>query len=127
MIMETVQPLLNVFILAHHSLLSGGVASTLSEYGSLLNVRLINSEAIDFPEIVQTESPAIIIMDAGDSDICKKTPVTQLLEWAPNAKIIRLDLSSDRIRIFSSIELQVDHAVDLVGLIQSLSKTELSI
>ena len=127
MMMETAQPLLNVFILAHHSLLSGGIASTLSEYGSVLNVRLINSESLDLPEIVQTEAPAIIILDAGDSDICKKTPVTQLLEWAPNAKIIRLDLSSDRIRIFSSIELQVTHAVDLVGLIQSLSKTELSI
>ncbi len=125
--METVQPLLTVFILAHRSLLSGGIASTLSEHGSVLNVRLIDSETINFPEIVQAEDPAIIILDAGDSDICKKTPVTQLLEWAPKAKIIRLDLSSDRIRIFSSIELQINHAVDLVGLIQSLSKTELSI
>lgn len=125
--METVQPLLTVFILAHRSLLSGGIASTLSEYGSVLNVRLIDSETINIPEIVQTEAPAIIILDAGDSDICKKTPVTKLLEWAPNAKIIRLDLASDRIRIFSSIELQINHAVDLVGLIQSLSRTELSI
>ena len=125
--METVQPLLTVFILAHHSLLSGGIASTLSEYGSVLNVRLIDIEIIDVPEIVKTESPAIIILDAGDSDICKKTPVTQLLEWAPRAKIIRLDLSSDRIRIFSSVEMQITHAVDLVGLIQSLSKTELSV
>ncbi len=125
--MDTAQPLLTVFILAHHSLLSGGIASTLSEYGSVLNVRLIDSETINIHEIVQTESPAIIILDAGDSDICKKTPVIKLLEWAPKAKIIRLDLSSDRIRIFSSIELQVTHAVDLVGLIQSLSKTELSI
>ncbi len=93
----------------------------------MFNVRLIDSETINFPETIQTESPAIIILDAGDSDIFQKTPVTQLLEWAPNAKIIRLDLSSDRIRIFSSIELQVTHAVDLVGLIQSLSNTELNI
>lgn len=127
MIMATVQPLLNVFILAHHSLLSGGIASTLSEYGSLLNVRLINIESMDFPEMVQSESPDVIILDAGDSDICKKTPVTQLLDWAPNTKVIRLDLSSDRIRIFSSTELQVSHAVDLVGLIQSISKSELNI
>jgi DNA-binding NarL/FixJ family response regulator len=125
--METVQPLLTVLILAHHSLLSGGIASTLSEYGNVFNVRLIDYECIDFPEIVQAESPAIIILDAGDSDVCKKTPVTQLLEWAPQAKIIRVALSSDRIRIFSSIELQVTHAVDLVGLIQSISKAELNI
>jgi DNA-binding NarL/FixJ family response regulator len=125
--METMQPLLTVFILAHHSLLSGGIASTLSEYKSVLNVKLIDTETINVSEIVQTEAPAIIILDAGDSDICKKIPVVQLLEWAPNAKIIRLDLSSDRIRIFSSIELQITHAVDLVGLIQSLSKTELTI
>ena len=90
-------------------------------------MRLIDYECINFPEIVQIESPAIIILDAGDSDVCQKTPVTKLLDWAPNAKIIRLDLSSDRIRIFSSIELQVSHAVDLVGLIQSLSKQELDI
>ena len=124
--METIQPLLSVLILAHHSLLSGGIASTLSEYRSVFNVRLIDSEIINCSEIVQTEAPAIIILDAGDSDVCQKTPVAQLLEWAPNAKIIRLDLSSDRIRIFSSIELQVTHAVDLVGLIQTLSKTELN-
>jgi len=125
--METIQPLLTVFILAHHSLLSGGIASTLSEYRSVLKVKLFDSETINFPEVVQAEAPSFIILDAGDSDICKKTSVIQLLEWAPNAKIIRLDLTSDRIRIFSSIELQVAHAVDLVGLIQSLSKTELSI
>jgi DNA-binding NarL/FixJ family response regulator len=126
--METSQPPLpTVLILAHHSLLSGGIASTLREYQAVFNVRLIDSDSINFPEIVQSESPAIIILDAGDSDILQKTPVTQLMEWAPNAKIIRLDLSSDRIRIFSSIELQVTHAVDLVGLIQSLSNTELNI
>jgi len=125
--METVQPLLTVFILAHHSLLSDGIASTLSEYRSVFNVRLIDCECVNFPEIVQIESPAIIILDAGDSDVCQKTPVTKLMDWAPNAKIIRLDLSSDRIRIFSSFEMQVSHAVDLVGLIQSLSKQELDI
>jgi DNA-binding NarL/FixJ family response regulator len=125
--METVQPLLTVLILAHHSLLSGGIASTLSEYRNVFNVRLIDYECINFPEIVQTEAPAIIILDAGDTDVCQKNPVTQLLEWAPQAKIIRVDLSSDRIRIFSSIELQVTHAVDLVGLIQSISKAELNV
>ncbi|NOT04182.1 MAG: hypothetical protein HOP27_06245 [Anaerolineales bacterium] len=125
--MDFIQPLPTVLILAHHSLLSGGIASTLREYQNVFNVRLIDSETINSPETIQTESPAIIILDAGDSDIFQKTPVTQLLEWAPNAKIIRLDLSSDRIRIFSSIELQVTHAVDLVGLIQSLSNTELNI
>jgi len=122
--METVQPLLTVLILAHHSLLSRGIASTLSEYGSVLNVRLVDSESMSFSEIVQTEVPSVIILDASDSMVCQKAPVTELLEWAPNAKIIRLDLSSDRIRIFSSMELQVTHAVDLVGLIQSLSKPE---
>lgn len=125
--METVQPLLTVLILAHHSLLSGGIASTLSEYKNVFNVRLIDYDCINFPEVVQTEAPAIIILDAGDADVCKKTPVTQLLDWAPQAKIIRVDLSSDRIRIFSSVELQVTHAVDLVGLIQAISKAEINV
>lgn len=119
--METIKPLPTVLILAHHSLLSRGVASTLREYQNVFNVRLLDSDLINFPEIIQSESPSIIILDAGDSDVCKKTPVTQLLEWAPSAKIIRLDLSSDRIRIFSSAEFQVSHAADLVGLIQSFS------
>ena len=125
--MDTIQPLPTVLILAHRSLLSDGIASTLSDYRSVFNVRLIDYECINFPETLQIESPAIIILDAGDSDICQKTPVNKLMEWAPKAKIIRLDLSSDRIRIFSSIEMQVSHAVDLVGLIQSLSSTELNV
>ena len=122
--METTQSIPTVLVLAHHSLLSGGIASTLREYE---NVRLIDNDSVNFSETIQAESPSIIILDAGDSDVFQKTPVTQLLEWAPNAKIIRLDLSSDRIRIFSSIELQVTHAVDLVGLIRSLSNAELNI
>ena len=125
--METIQPMLNVFILARHSLLSGGIASTLSEYGSLLNVKLFNSGALDFPKAVQSDSPDVIILDAGDSDISNETSVTELLELAPHAKVIRLDLSSDRIRVFSSTELQVTRTADLVGLIQTISKTELSL
>lgn len=125
--METTQSIPTVLVLAHRSLLSGGIASTLREYENVFNVRLIDNDSVNFSEIIQTESPSIIILDAGDSDVFQKTPVTQLLEWAPNAKIIRLDLSSDRIRIFSSIELQVTHAVDLVGLIRSLSNAELNI
>jgi DNA-binding NarL/FixJ family response regulator len=125
--METIKALPTVLILAHHSLLSGGIASTLKEYRNIFNVRLIDIDSINFPETIQTESPAIIILDAGDSDVLKMTPVTQLMEWAPNAKIIRLDLSSDRIRIFSSVEFQITHAVDLVSLMRSLSNKELTL
>lgn len=123
--METDQAPLNVLILAHHSLLSGGIASALSEYGDVFNVRTIDMDAINFTEVVQSESPAIIILDAGDFEVCQKIPVTQLLEWAPKAKIIRLDLSSNRIRIFSSMELQSTTALDLANLLQKISKTEL--
>ena len=113
-----------VVILAHHSLLSGGIASRLSEYVGLLRVRLIDSELDDIAGELKMEPPSVIILDAGDSKVCQKLPIVKLLEWAPQAKVIRLDLASDRVRVFSSTELQVNHAGELVDLIQNFSRED---
>ena len=113
-----------VVILAHHSLLSGGIASKLSEYTGLLQVRLIDSDMDDIMGALKSQPPAVIIMDAGDSTVCQKLPIGKLLEWAPQAKVIRLDLGSDRVRVFSSTELQVNHAGELVDLIQTFSRED---
>ncbi len=109
----------NIIILAHHSLLSGGIASKLSEYKETLSVHTMDWSAPDIYQRLQNESPDVIILDAGDSNICQKTPIPQLLAAVPNAKIIRLGLESDQVTVFSSIERKVDHATDLVQLIQT--------
>ena len=94
---------LRVVILAHHSLLSGGVASKLSEYKDSLVVRLIDWDRPDLAEMLMEETPDFIIMDMGDANICQKTPIINLLELLPNAHVVRLNLASDSVRVFSSM------------------------
>ena len=120
--MET-QPL-NVVILAHASLLSGGIASKLQEYNKLFNVQTIDSEASEAIDLLKEKSPSVIIMDAGDKRICEQLPISKILEWLPKAKVIRLDLSSDWIKVYSSMEVKVSRTSELVNLIQSCSITD---
>ena len=50
--METTQSIPTVLVLAHHSLLSGGIASTLREYENVFNVRLIDNDSVNFSETI---------------------------------------------------------------------------
>jgi len=113
--------ILNVVILTHNSLLSGGIASKLREYKESLDVQTLDLKAKNVLKVLKQKAPDVIILDAGDSKICAKTPIVKLLEAAPNAKVIRLDLESDSVKVFSSTEKKVAHAHDLVKLIQFFS------
>jgi hypothetical protein len=115
---------LSVVILAYSSLLSGGLASKLNEYKDMFKVQLVNSDTADVAEILRVESPAVIIVDISDVRICEKWPVSNLLHSAPRAKLIQLDLSSDHIQVFSSAEMQVTGAGDLVSIIQNFSAVD---
>ena len=115
---------LHVVILAHRSLLSGGLASKLGEYSPMLKVRMLDFESPNVFQALQDEPPAVIILDAHDSNVCQRLPIARLMEWAPQAMILRLDLEKDSVRVFSSIERKVTRASDLLELIQNYSKAE---
>ncbi|HUH98199.1 MAG TPA: hypothetical protein VLZ89_12615 [Anaerolineales bacterium] len=113
--------ILNIVILAHSSLLSSGIASKLTEYKELLAVQTLDIRGADYLSALKNELPEIIIVDAGDSNLSQETTIVQLLEAAPNAKVISLNLSNDLVKVFSRIERKVDGANDLVGLIKTFS------
>ncbi|HEY9151818.1 MAG TPA: hypothetical protein VIN60_02950 [Anaerolineales bacterium] len=113
--------LLNTIILTHSSLLSGGIASKLKEYKELLAVRTLDLSGSDYLNTLKDESPEIIILDSGDSNVNQKSTIVQLLEAAPDAKVISLNLKSDLVKIFSSVEQKVENANELVGLIKTFS------
>ena len=113
--------ILNIIILTHSSLLSGGLASKLSEYKELLAVRTLDLSRADYLNIIKSELPEIIILDSRDSKMSQKATIMQLLEATPDAKVISLDLASDLVKVFSSIERKVDGANDLVGLIKTFT------
>ncbi len=85
---------------------------------------MLDFETPDLAQVLQSEHPAVIILDAYDSDVCQKLPIPRLMEWAPQAIILRLNLDSDSVRIFSSFEHKVTRASDLVALIQNYSRAE---
>ncbi len=116
--------LLNILILTHSSLLSGGLASKLTEYKEFLAVHTLDLCQGDGLNILKRERPEVIILEASDVNACQKYTIVQLLEAAPDAKVIRLDLSSDSVKVFSSTERRVEGANDLVGLIKTFSGVE---
>lgn len=112
-----------VTVLAHHSLLSGGIASRLGELSASLRINIVDTEHDNVQEALTAEPPSYIILDASDTGICQSYPIPKLLEWAPGAKIIRLDMTSEVVRIFSSQEFHVRQTKDLFHIIQTLSGT----
>lgn len=116
-----------VIFLAQHSLLSGGIASKLGELSTSLRIQCVDIEQENVQESLTRNAPAYIILDANDPGICQNFPILRLLEWAPGARIIRLDATSDSVRIFSSQEYRVSQTKDLFHIIQSLSGTQTAI
>lgn len=93
--METSLRPMNIAVLLHNSLLSVGIASRLKEQVDEINLNIIDSDDPNIAGVLSTQAPEIIILDAGDHEICQKIGLARLFEWAPGAKIIRLDLSSE--------------------------------
>ena len=116
--------LLNIIILTHNSLLSGGLASKLNEYKESLTVRALDLNQADYLNTLKSEPPEVIILDSSDSNASQKTTIVQLLEAAPDAKVISLNLASDLVKVFSSTERKVGSANDLVGLIKTFSNAD---
>ncbi len=113
--------LLNIIILTHNSLLSGGLASKLNEYKESLAVRTLDLNGADYINILKNDLPEIIILDSSDSNKSQKATIMELLEAAPDAKVISLNLTNDLVKVFSSTEQKVSSANDLVGLIKTFS------
>lgn len=113
--------ILNIIILTHSSLLSGGLASKLKEYTESLAVRTLDLSRADYLSILKNELPEIIILDSSDSYMNQKAAIVQLLEAAPDAKVFSLNLTNDLVKVFSSTERKVDSVNDLVGLIKNFS------
>ncbi len=111
----------NVIILSQHSLFVGAVASKLQELSGAIHVCLIDAERDDVQTVILAEKPTCIIMDMGDSDLCQRFPIPRLLEWAPRSTIIRLDINSDVVSLFTSQQVHVNKASELFALIQSIS------
>ena len=113
--------LLNIIILTHNSLLSVGLVSKLNEYKEALAVRTLDLSQADYLNILKNESPEIIILDTTESNMSQKAIIIELLETAPEARVISLNLNNDWVKVFSSTEQKVGSASDLVGLLKTFS------
>jgi DNA-binding NarL/FixJ family response regulator len=113
--------LLNIVILTHCSLLAVGLASKLDEYRESLTVRTLDLNRTDYLNVLKKENPEVIILEACDADTSQQATIMKVLDAAPDAKVISLDLTSDSVKVFSSTERKVNGANDLVGLIQTFS------
>ena len=111
---------LTVVIMARYSLLSEGIAKKLTEFSSELCVKFISVETPDIPKQLMDAAPAVLLLEAEELTSVM-FPIQKILTWLPNAKILRFDLRSDRINIFSRKEVKLNGISDLMNVIQSIS------
>jgi DNA-binding NarL/FixJ family response regulator len=111
----------NIVILTHYSLLAIGLASKLDEYRELMAVRTLDLDQKDYLSVLKKENPEVVILEASEADPSQQATIMQVLDAAPDAKVISLDLTSDSVKVFSSTERKLNGANDLVGLIQTFS------
>jgi hypothetical protein len=88
------------------------------EFANIVHLSVIDSESTDVQQTIKAESPEVIILDSGDSVIGQKVSLKNLFDWAPEAKVICLDHSSDYAHVFTSFEVPVASAEQLLHIIQ---------
>ena|SRR6266545_4555756 len=116
--MHTLSGHLSIVVILHNSLLARGIACKLMEFANTVQLSVVESESTNIQQTIQAQSPEVIILDSGDSVIGKTVSLKKLFEWAPEAKIICLDHSSDYAHVFSSFEIQVASAEQLLNILQ---------
>lgn len=112
---------LSIAVLLNHSLLARGIACKLTELTSTVHLNVIDEKSADLKQTLESQSPKVIILDEGDSVINETLSLRQLFEWVPDAKVICLNQSSELAHVFTSCEIQVDSAEQLLHLIQPSS------
>lgn len=112
---------LSVAVLMNHSLLARGIACKLTELISTVHLNVIDENSPDIRQTLEMQSPKIIILDEGDARINEMFSLRQLFEWVPNATVICLSQSSDFARVFTSCEIQVGSAEQLLHILQPSS------
>ena len=111
---------LTVVIMARYSLLSEGIAQKLTEFSGELRVKFISVETPDIPKQLIDAAPAVLLLDSEELTNAL-FPIQKILTWLPNTKILRFDLRSDRVNIFSRKEVKLNGISDLMNVIQNIS------
>lgn len=111
---------LRIVILARQSLFLDGIAAKLNNYPGDIDVSYVVSTSPKMICELKSISPAIILIDAGDS-AASQLSIPSILDIVPNSKVYRFNLSSDQISIFTSKSVHVNCVNELVEFMQTTS------
>ena len=109
---------LSIAVISDRSLLAGGIACKLMEFANTSHLNIVDIKSPDIRQILQAQSPTVIILDSGDPNIGQTFSLRELFQWVPQAKIICLDASSDSAHVFTSREVHVDSAEQLLHILE---------
>jgi hypothetical protein len=94
------------------------------EFANIVHLSVVDSESTDVQQTITAESPEVIIIDSGDAVTGQNVSLKKLFEWAPEAKIVCLDHSSDHAHVFTSFEVPVTSAEQLLHIIQTTGSNQ---
>ena len=107
-----------VLVLFSRSLMMLGILRWLMDQESI-DAEGRDREASGVRESVVRFGPDVIIVDEDDIDVNGILTTTELMQYCPEAKIVRIDPSSNLIRIVQQQEVAVAGVEDLLRLITS--------
>ena len=106
-----------VIVLSSHSLFVEGVATRLRQQLAEREVQTIDARQPDVLNLVIAAQPAVVILDATDTEAAQVCSVEDLLRALPSLKIIRLHPQHKQIQVVTSEQRVVDEVRDLIDVI----------
>jgi hypothetical protein len=109
--------LTRVVVLTTHSMFTEGIASRLRSHPDQIDVRVIDGQEVDCLERIREAHPSVILLEANDESINKQCSLSQLLEAAPEVKVIQLDRDNDQIHVITGEYRIMRRPTDLISLL----------
>ena len=108
---------IRVVVLTAPSLFTEGIATRLSEHADQIELEVVDSRNAEALAKAIAARPAVVLLEARDSNAASPCLLEDLLGAVPSVKIIRLDPSRDQIQVVTSEQRTVSDPIDLIGMV----------
>jgi DNA-binding NarL/FixJ family response regulator len=106
-----------VVVFGQHTLFTEGIAARLGQRADQVDLIVVDSRQVDALAQAIAAQPEVVLMEAGDERLDRPCPWNELLDGAPQARILRLDPDQARIRVVTSEHRTIEDPADLINMV----------
>ncbi len=108
-----------MIILYHHELFAGGIARLLSHRG--FKPLSLDARSEGVYQRLQALQPRVIVVEDNDSDALVADRLTEILRLNPEVGVIRVNIQSNRLGVYSARQVTTTRLEDLFDAIDHLA------